>query len=595
MIFLSKYGISPSQSVVIWKLWGSAGMNLIQANPYILCGCEADIDFSICDTIAIELGLPEDSMERKQAGINYVLRQNLFSGHTCLPADKLLMQASRLLQLPEASLSKAIEEAVQEETLRKMTRGKDYLYLANLYVAEQYIAERIVAMTRCALGDDAAIQTKISRIEKENGIHYALLQKQAICQAIENDIMILTGGPGTGKTTTLNAIITILEESGKEVFIAAPTGRAAKRISEVTGHEAKTIHRLLEVSQSQNNRLEFVHNQENPLECDAVVIDEMSMVDTLLFDSLLRALRPGCKLILVGDSDQLPSVGAGNVLRDLIDCGCVPTVQLKEIFRQAAKSLIVTNAHKIVNGEMPDLKVKNNDFFYMPRISSSDVQNTIIDLVSRRLPVSYGFSPTENIQVLCPSRKGALGTMELNAMLQQELNPEDGYKVQFSNGMFLFREGDKVMQIRNNYDIEWKRNDERGLGIYNGDIGFIKMIDRGSQTLMVDFDGRVAVYSFDMANELELAYAITVHKSQGSEFDAVVIPLFGGYDKLFYRNLLYTAVTRAKQLLILIGSAKRIAYMVENNRRTLRYTGLKFLLKEYYRTLNLTAEDEERT
>lgn len=595
MIFLSKYGISPSQSVVIWKLWGTAGMDLIQANPYILCGCEADIDFSICDIIAIELGLPEDSMERKQAGINYVLRQNLFSGHTCLPADKLLMQASRLLQLPEASLSKAIKEAVREETLRKMTRGKDYLYLANLYVAEQYIAERIVAMTRCALGDDAAIQTKISRIEKENGIHYALLQKQAICQAIENDIMILTGGPGTGKTTTLNAIITILEESGKEVFIAAPTGRAAKRISEVTGHEAKTIHRLLEVSQSQNNRLEFVHNQENPLECDAVVIDEMSMVDTLLFDSLLRALRPGCKLILVGDSDQLPSVGAGNVLRDLIDCGCVPTVQLKEIFRQAAKSLIVTNAHKIVNGEMPDLKVKNNDFFYMPRNSSSDVQNTIIDLVSRRLPMSYGFSPTENIQVLCPSRKGALGTMELNAFLQQELNPEDGYKVQFSNGMFLFREGDKVMQIRNNYDIEWKRNDERGLGIYNGDIGFIKMIDRGSQTLMVDFDGRVAVYSFDMANELELAYAITVHKSQGSEFDAVVIPLFGGYDKLFYRNLLYTAVTRAKQLLILIGSAKRIAYMVENNRRTLRYTGLKFLLKEYYRTLNLTAEDEERT
>ncbi len=593
MIFLSKYSIPPSQSVTIWKLWGSKGMELIQTNPYILCGGEANVDFNTCDAIALDMELPEDSLERKRAGLHYVLQQNLSSGHTCLPLDKLLMQTSRLLQLPEESLMKAVEQELREETLRSMTRNKEYLYLANLYVAERYIAERITAMTRCALGNEAAVQKKIAKIEKENGIEYAALQKQAICQAIENDIMIMTGGPGTGKTTTLNAIITILEESGKEVLIAAPTGRAAKRISEVTGREAKTIHRLLEVAQSQSNRLEFVHNQDNPLSCDAVIIDEMSMVDTLLFDSLLRALRQGCKLILVGDSDQLPSVGAGNVLRDLIDCGCVPTVQLKEIFRQAAESLIVTNAHKIVSGEMPELRTKDNDFFFLPRPDSAAVQETVIDLVSNRLPASYGFSATENIQVLCPSRKGGLGTVELNAALQQVLNPEDGYKTQFSNGMYLFREGDKVMQVKNNYDIEWRRDSEHGLGIFNGDIGFIKMIDRGSQTLMIDFDGRVAAYSFDMANELELAYAVTIHKSQGSEFDAVVIPLFHGYDKLFYRNLLYTAVTRAKKLLILVGSAQRIAFMVENNRRTLRYTGLKHLLKEYYRSLNLTDDEEE--
>jgi len=590
MIFLSKYGIPPAQSVVIWKLWGSSGMDLIQANPYILCGGEANVDFNTCDMIAQDLNLPEDSIERKRAGIEYVLRQNLQSGHTCLPEDKLLLQTSRLLQLSEEGLAPAIEMKLNDETLQKMSRNKDYLYLSNLYVAEQYIAERITAMTRCALGDNAAVEKKIEKIEKANGIQYADLQKKAICQAIENDIMIMTGGPGTGKTTTLNAIITILEESGKEVMIAAPTGRAAKRISEVTGKEAKTIHRMLEVNQSDSSRLEFVHNQDNPLNCDAVIIDEMSMVDTLLFDSLLRAIRLGCKLILVGDSDQLPSVGAGNVLRDLIDSECVPTVQLKEIFRQAAQSLIVTNAHKIVNGEIPDLKTKDNDFFFLPRTSSETVQETVIDLVSNRLPASYGFSPTENIQVLCPSRKGGLGTIELNASLQEILNPQDEYKSQFSNGMYLFREGDKVMQVKNNYDIEWRRDGEHGLGIFNGDIGFIKMIDRGSQTLMIDFDGRVAAYSFDMANELELAYAVTIHKSQGSEFDAVVIPLFSGFDKLFYRNLLYTAVTRAKKLLILVGSAQRIAFMVGNNRRTLRYTGLKHLLKEYYNALNLSEE-----
>ncbi len=588
MMYLSKYGITPSESIAIWKTWGAIGLELIQNNPYVLCCTDLDIDFLLCDTIASDLNLPETSKERIKAGISFVLRRNLRSGHTCLPKDKLLEQVASLVKLPEQLLSEAIEEQLADKELYSIRKNKDYIYLANLYLAEQYIAQRISLMTRVCFEQSDHIEEKIRKIENETGIEYAELQKKAIRQSDENDILILTGGPGTGKTTTLNAIITILEESGKLVSIAAPTGRAAKRISEVTGKEAKTIHRLLEVDRSDSNQLKFVHDEENPLDSDAVVVDEMSMVDTLLFESLLRALKLNCKLILVGDSDQLPSVGAGNILRDLIDCGCIPTVQLKEIFRQAAESLIVTNAHKIVAGVLPDLTTKDNDFFFLPCGSYEAAQSLVVDLVERRLPHSYDFSPTENIQVLCPSRKGGLGTGELNKALQEALNPENSHKTQFTNGMYLFREGDKVMQIRNNYDIEWTKDAERGLGIFNGDIGIIKMIDRGSQTLLINFDGRIAAYSFDMANELELAYAVTVHKSQGSEFDAVVLPILGGFDKLYYRNLLYTAVTRAKKLLIIVGSGQRVAYMVQNNRKMLRYTGLKHLLQEHYRSINMT-------
>lgn len=590
MMFLTKYGISPQDSVNIWKLWGPAAIDRIRENPYLLSGGEVDLDFAVCDQIAKDNNLADNAPDRMKAGIRYVLRRNLNAGHTCLPKDKLLEQAAHLLALPEDCLAPVLGDEVEMQSLCLLPRQKDYYYLANYFLAEQYIAERVVLMTRLSAGDSARIEEKIRQVEKASGIEYAGLQKEAIRQAIQNDIMILTGGPGTGKTTTLNAIISILEEGGKSVSIAAPTGRAAKRISEVTGREAKTLHRLLEVDRSENDRLKFVHDKDNPLDADAVVIDEMSMVDTLLFDSLLRALKPGCKLILVGDSDQLPSVGAGNVLRDLIDCGCVPTVQLTEIFRQAAQSLIVTNAHRIVQGEMPDLTVKDNDFFFLSRGQYQSAQETVVDLVYRRLPNSYGFSGFESIQVLCPSRKGGLGTAELNKQLQSVLNPDDGYKAQFSNGLYTFREGDKVMQVRNNYDIEWRKDAEHGLGIFNGDIGLIRMIDRGSQTLMIDFDGRVAAYTFDMANELELAYAVTVHKSQGSEFDAVVLPLLGGFDKLYYRNLLYTAVTRAKKLLVIVGAAQRVRYMVQNNRRMLRYTGLKYLLQEYYKSLNMIDE-----
>jgi len=366
------------------------------------------------------------------------------------------------------------------------------------------------------------------------------------------------------------------------VALAAPTGRAAKRMAEVTGREAKTIHRLLEVSAgyAKSGKLEFVHNEQDPLDADAVIVDEVSMVDTFLFDALLRGMKPAAKLILVGDFHQLPSVGAGNILRDLIESDTVPTVELNEIFRQAAKSLIVTNAHEIVQGHMPELSRKDNDFFFLPQNDPRAAQQLILDLCERRLPASYGFSPTEDIQVLCPQRKGDLGVIELNSLLQERLNPKAEGKTEFKGGVYTFRVEDKVMQIRNNYDIPWTRGEESGAGIFNGDIGIIRMIDRGSKTMAIEFDGRAAYYTFDMAEELELAYAVTVHKSQGSEFEAIILPVMGGYDKLYFRNLLYTAVTRAKKILILVGQRGRIQFMVQNDKKMLRYTGLKTMLQE---------------
>ena len=424
------------------------------------------------------------------------------------------------------------------------------------------------------------VDKMIDKVEQEKGIKYEGLQREAIRQALSRSVLILTGGPGTGKTTTLNAIIELLEGEGLKLAIAAPTGRAAKRISEVTGREAKTVHRLLEVDFSDESRSRFLHNEQHPLDADAVVIDEMSMVDTLLFDALLKAAKKGCRLILVGDSDQLPSVGAGNVLKDLIDSDCIPVVELREMFRQAAQSLIITNAHAIVSGEIPCLDDKTNDFFFMPRTSTEAAGQTVVDLCTERLPASYGYSPLEDIQVLCPTRKGEMGTVELNRRLQAKFNPKSPEKAEFSFGAYTFRVGDKVMQVRNNYDIEWNKDEETGTGIYNGDIGIIRMIDRNAGVMAIDFDKRIAYYTFDLATELDLAYAVTVHISQGNEFNAVILPLMGGYEKLYYRNLLYTAVTRARKILIIVGSRYWVEYMVHNNKKLLRYTGLKNFIRQ---------------
>ena len=579
MIFLTGHGISSSQSVKIYKKWGAMASDLIKANPYLLCIGDIGVDFEKADAIALSEGLSRENPERVYGGIAHILRYNLRNGHTCLAREVIADKASQLLRLDRETVQAEIDRRLESEELFAIQRNREYLFLPDFYGAERYSAMRISLMLQNRYFETRSVDKMIDQFEKEKGIHYEALQREAIRQALSGSVMVLTGGPGTGKTTTLNAIIGLLEEEGLKIAIAAPTGRAAKRISEVTGKEAKTIHRLLEVDFSDESREKFLHNEQNPLDADVVVVDEMSMVDSLLFESLLRGLRMGCRLVLVGDSDQLPSVGPGNVLRDLIDSGKIPTVELKQVFRQAAESLIVTNAHRIVEGEMPDLSAKDRDFFFLSRQDPEAAAQTVAELAAVRLPKSYGMKPLEDIQVLAPQRKGELGVYALNSRLQELLNPKKPGLSEYKGSFQLFREGDKVLQTRNNYDIEWDKNGEKGMGVFNGDIGIIREINHPAGTMTIEFDERVCEYTFEMADELELAYAITVHKSQGSEYDAVVLPILGGYDKLYYRNLLYTAVTRAKKLLVLVGSRNRVEYMVRNNLRMLRYTGLKFFLQ----------------
>ena len=592
MMFLASYGMTPAEGVRVWKKWGVIAMDIIRDNPYLLCGEDIGADFKRADTIALSLGMEEDCGKRLFGAVVHILRHNLRNGHTCLSRAKVVELAAKLLDgIPQEVIDQDITQRLEEEELFSIQRNREFLFLPAMYQAERYIALRLSMMLQNRFFVQRNLDRMIAAVEKEKGIQYEELQREAIRQALQQSILILTGGPGTGKTTTLNAIIDLLEQEGLTIAIAAPTGRAAKRVSEVTGRDAKTIHRLLEVDFGSQEQLRFIHNEQNPLKADVVVIDEMSMVDTLLFESLLRGCKMGCKLVLVGDSDQLPSVGAGNILRDLIDSGCIPTVALKQVFRQAAESLIVTNAHRIVGGEYPDLSTRSSDCFFLRRATPSSVAQTVAQLVSQRLPRSYGYSPTADIQVLTPQRKGDLGVYSLNDCLQEALNPKAPGKREYKAPFCTFREGDKVLQTRNNYDIEWDRNGEKGMGVYNGDIGIIQMIDLPTATMVIDFDERICNYNFDMATELELAYAITVHKSQGSEYDAVVLPILGGYDKLYFRNLLYTAVTRAKKLLVIVGSESRVRAMVENNLKTLRYTGLRYFLTQAVRTLETDDGD----
>lgn len=581
MISLERFGMTTHECLEAYKLYGANAVDMIKANPYALCSDIVGMGFERADAIASALPEPPDRAYRVSAGIVHVVKYNLNNGHTCVPRKKLIAPSSGLLEADEDTIEAAIDALVESGRLiSQMMNGKEFLFLPQIYSAEKLAAQRILVMTKFPPAGRVTVEEDIEKIEKEENIHYESKQREAILTAANKGILILTGGPGTGKTTALNGILKLFELDGIDVALTAPTGRAAKRMSEITGKEAKTIHRLLEVEWDKHDRPYFSRNARNPISAGAVIVDELSMVDISLFASLLDALPLGCRLIMVGDSDQLPAVGAGSVLHDLILSGVLPVVELKEVFRQAMKSRIVTNAHKIVSGQMPELHDKNNDFFFMKRNSAYDTAATVAELCTVRLPKAYSYSPINDIQVLCPSRKGETGTVSLNKRLQAVINPPSPEKKELQSGSRIFREGDKVMQIKNNYNIIWTKDSEEGTGVFNGDIGTVKKIDKANGCLAVWFDDKEAVYSTDNLQELEHAYAITVHKSQGNEFNAVVIPVMGVVPQLCYRNLLYTAVTRAKKLMVMVGSEKQIRDMVENNTRSKRYSALKFFLTE---------------
>ena len=575
MLALEKFGLTAPECMRAYKAFNVHTLEAIRENPYCLCGEAIGISFERVDALAAAMPEKPDAKLRVMAGVEHTVRYNLRNGHTCLPREKLFAPCRELLGVSDDSVSEAMDALVSVGRLiEKDLDGRTFVFLPLLYDAERSAADHIRMKLRFPPAGHSTLADEIRMAEQREGVQYAEKQRQAIRTAAEKGLLILTGGPGTGKTTALKGILRLYEEQGLDVVLAAPTGRAAKRMSEVTGRDAKTLHRLLEVEWDESDHPRFQRNERNPIDASAVIVDELSMVDVYLFSSLLKALPLGCRLIMVGDTDQLPPVGAGNVLHDLIESGRIPTVTLSEVFRQAQESLIVTNAHRIVHGEMPDLSCKTKDFFFLERTAAATAA-TVCSLVAERLPRAYGYDPIEDIQVLCPSCKGPNGTVALNQRLQDMLNPPSARKNELQSRGMVFRVGDKVMQVRNNYDIEWTRGEESGIGVFNGDIGILTHMDLGTGEIEVMFDGRMAVYTVQQAQDLELAYAVTVHKSQGSEFPAVVIPAAGVVRQLKYRNLLYTAVTRAKQNLILVGSAEEVREMTENDRRTKRYSALR--------------------
>lgn len=579
IINLSKYGLNTNECLVAFDKLGGNAVEIIENNPYILCEGEKRISFERVEQIAEMLPNKPDSKYRTEAGILYVIRHNYNNGHTCLPLEKIYTPSGELLNESKENIEIALENLIQNKrVIIEKIGNKDFVFLPESYIAEKSIASRLKVLLKFPPENPIDVVSHIPKIEKSCNIEYAQLQKDAIITAVNKGILILTGGPGTGKTTTLNGIISMFEKDFLDVALCAPTGRAAQRMTETTGRKATTIHRLLEVEWGEGDKPVFKRNLRNPLDCQALIIDEMSMVDIFLFSSLLDALPFGCRLIMVGDSDQLPSVSPGNVLKDLIESGLLPVVQLKEIFRQSMESNIVRNAHAIVNGGNIETDNKTGDFYMMHRNFNLDAVRTIKELSTTRLTNAYGFDPTTQIQVLCPSKKGETGTVNLNNVLQDALNPKIPEKREYNTGYRVFREGDKVMQTKNNYNIHWESDDGDGDGIFNGDIGFIETIDMRHDAVIIDFSGKRATYSKEQLQEIELAYAITVHKSQGSEFDAVIMPVISVNNRLCYRNLLYTAVTRAKQLMILVGTNNCLNSMIENNKTQLRYSSLKHFL-----------------
>lgn len=594
--FLGEYNFGPAHAISVWSAFEHDSIKQIKTNPYILCTSGIDIDFRSVDRMAAYLGFDAENSDRVRAGIVYVLHENANAGHTCLPTEKLRESVCDNLGIERRQFESCLDDCEEKDWVVRITLGKrEFVYLPEYYLAETYIAKKLAFMLRTSAQYEKDYSDEIRGVEFSENIQYEDLQRAAISACLTGSVFILTGGPGTGKTTTLNGVIKILKAQKKRILLCAPTGRAAKRMSDLTGEPARTIHRLLEVDFTAKGELKFKRNETNPLPADVVIADEMSMVDALLMCSLVRAIKPTSKFIMVGDSNQLPSVGAGNVLKDLIASHYIPSVELKEIFRQAAQSLIVTNAHRIVNGEFPVLDDRQNDFFFMNKSLESDIAELVIQLAKQRLPDTYGFSPIDDIQVLCPTKMGMAGTKELNKQLQSALNPPSQNKAELKFFDVIFRTGDKVMQTKNDYDVLWTKNNEKGSGIFNGDIGIIRSVDRFSQNVTIDFEGRVAIYTSEMLRRLEHAYAITIHKSQGSEYDAVIIPITAFTHNLLYRNLLYTGVTRAKKMIIVIGTKELVKTMVDNNRKMLRYSLLRPLLEKEMNHKDTEETDNEKT
>lgn len=583
MDFLSENGLPVWLTPRLYKRLGVAAMDALTENPYLLCDEYYEIDFGIADGLAMNLGLPRLSEERADAGILYTMSFNLNNGHTFIPVEKLVAAACKLLSDDDAVFDEARAHAslhrleARGQIIREQIAGRDAIYLRPMYEAEDFLAGCLKHLAEQEYTYDFDLNELLRSLEPDTGVEYAPLQQEAIAKAAKYGVSILTGGPGTGKTTAVRGMLRVFEALGLRVVLAAPTGRAAKRLSDLCGMEAKTIHRLLEAGYGAGGKLAFQRSLTNPLECDVIVLDEVSMVDIALMQALLAAMPYGARLVLVGDADQLPPVGPGNFLRDLIASGRVPVTQLTEIFRQARESAIVRNAHAINEGKMPVPSGKDGDFFLMRKSDPAAVVQTVTELCRDRLPRYYGLTPSQ-IQVLSPSRRQGAGTMHLNRRLQEALNPASPDKHEKRFGDTVFREGDRVMQIRNNYDIVWERTDGRdqGAGMFNGDVGEILQIFPSQECLLVKFDDKIATYSFDMLDELELAYAMTVHKAQGSEFEAVVVALSSGISRrLLTRNILYTAITRARRLLVIVGAQETIQTMVDTNTRGKRYSALK--------------------
>ena len=580
MAFLAQYQLPPVLAMRLRQVYGDAALEKVRENPYLLSSDDCGVEFSATDEIAMSMGFSADCGERLRAAVTFELSHNENNGHVFLPRSKLVAATCQLLDCGEELVEGALDELIERRAVvQEPVANVEACYLRRLWEAEVSACVRLNGLLAVDADRSPQAGKTVSEIEAEQGITYAPQQRQAVELAARTGVVILTGGPGTGKTTTVRGIVALFEKMGLDIVLAAPTGRAAKRMSELTGREAQTVHRLLGMSWNEaTQQVAFTKTEKEPLETDAVIVDEMSMVDLTLFSALLRALRPGTRLVLVGDADQLPSVGAGNVFSDLIRSGRVETVFLREVFRQAEKSAIIRNAHAVNLGQPPRLTNDQGDFFFMCRRDGERTVSTIVELCRTRLPEKMGI-PADQIQVLTPTRKGASGTISLNRCLQEALNPAGPDKREIQWGDRLFREGDRIMQTRNDYNVVWGREDGTiGTGIFNGDVGKILQIDPSGEWLAVEFDGRAATYGVEMLNEIDLAYAMTVHKAQGSEYRCVVMAAMPAAQSLMVRGVLYTALTRARELLIVVGDDAAIRSMAANDKQQKRYSGLRWRL-----------------